>query len=187
MEKAKSLTKIKSTALPKEAEVKKGMDTAEFTRHYHQTATSVFHYLYSRVNNIEDAEDLTSQTYLTAFEKRAALRDPNKFKPWVFTIARNKANDFFRRTQRHPKVAFDEEIKLRESPIRSIPPIDKDRLLDLAHLIAGLHPKEQEVLRLRIVAQLPFAEIASILKIPESRIKKRYYRLLDRLQAQMEN
>ena len=39
---------------------------------------------------------------------------------------------------------------------------------------------------LRIVADLPFAEIASILSEPETRIKKKYYRLLERLQAQVE-
>lgn len=187
MEKSRPLTKRKSTALPKEFEMKKSMDTAEFTRQYHQTATSVFHYLYSRVNNIEYAEDLTSQTFLTAFEKISNLRDPAKFKPWVFTIARNKANDFFRKSQRHPNVALHEEIAQKDLHPNIVTPKDRDRLLDLTNLISDLHPKEQEILRLRIVAQLPFAEIASILQKPEARIKKRYYRLLDRLQVQLEN
>lgn len=186
MEKAKPRIKEKPTALPTQVEGRKRMDAAEFTRHYHQTATAVFHYLYSRVNNVDDAEDLTSQTFLTAFEKISTLRDPEKFKPWVFTIARNKANDFFRKSQRHSNVALDEEIAQKDLHPDKITPKDKDRLLDLAHLIAGLHPKEQEVLRLRIVAQLPFAEIAAILQKPEARIKKRYYRLLDRLQVQLE-
>jgi RNA polymerase sigma-70 factor (ECF subfamily) len=83
-------------------------------------------------------------------------------------------------------VEFDEELDQASDDARKLSRKDKDRLIDLEHLIIHLAPREQEYLRLRIVAELPFAEIASILKKPETRIKKRYYRLLDRLQAQME-
>lgn len=58
--------------------------------------------------------------------------------------------------------------------------------MDLDRLIEQLSPLEQEYLRLRLIADLPFAEIAKILRQKESKIKKSYYRLLERLQAQME-
>jgi RNA polymerase sigma-70 factor (ECF subfamily) len=138
------------------------------------------------VHNIKDAEDLTSQTYLAAYENISKLRDPSKFTSWVFTIARNKALDFFRKSKRHPTVKFDEEFAQTGVSKRILFQNDKERLLDLKHLINRLDQREQEYLRLRIVAQLPFAEIASILNKPEARIKKRYYRLLKSLQAQME-
>ena len=59
-------------------------------------------------------------------------------------------------------------------------------MVELERLISALKPLEQEYLRLRLVADLPFAQIAGILKQPENRIKKSYYRLLERLQAQVE-
>jgi RNA polymerase sigma factor (sigma-70 family) len=83
-------------------------------------------------------------------------------------------------------VKFDEELNPGSVNRRNSLLKDKDRLIDLKILIENLNQRQQEYLRLRIVAQLPWAEIASILNQPETRIKKRYYRLLKRLQAKME-
>ena len=157
-----------------------------FTELYRRNATNVFYYLYSRVRNVADAEDLASQTFVTALENLPKLRDLRKFTPWVFSIARNKAFDYFRRSQRRPTVDYEEELESVKAVEVTLSQTDQDRLCDLESLISRLSPLEQEYLRLRIVADLPFAEIASILNEPEIRIKKKYYRLLERLQAQVE-
>lgn len=159
--------------------------TVNFTELYRRNATNVFYYLYSRVRNVADAEDLASQTFMTALENLPKLRDLRKFTPWVFSIARNKAFDYFRRSQRHPTVGYEELESVKAVEV-TLSQTDQDRLCDLEYLISRLSPLEQEYLRLRIVANLPFAEIASILSEPETRIKKKYYRLLERLQAQVE-
>lgn len=161
-------------------------ETLNFTELYRKNVSPVFYYLYSRVHNVADAEDLTSQTFLTALETLSKLRDPQKFRPWVFTIARNKAIDHLRKVQRHPTADYDEELDKVNFNGGSLSQADQDRLHDLEQLISRLSPLEQEYLRLRTVADLPFVEIASILAEPETRIKKKYYRLLERLQAQVE-
>lgn len=178
----------KKTYMSKINESKEASQAEEvnFTEHYRKNANQVFYYLYSRVRNVADAEDLTSQTFVTALENLSQLRDPLKFTPWVFTIARNKVNDFFRKSQRHPIVDYGEELEQVKEVGRVLSPADEDRLSTLESFITRLNPLEQEYLRLRIVADLPFAEIASILSEPETRIKKKYYRLLERLQAQVE-
>lgn len=160
--------------------------TVNFTELYRENAAPVFYYLYSRVRSIADAEDLTSQTFVTALENLSRLRDPRKFTPWVFTIARNKAFDYFRQSQRRPIAGYDEQLDLANTAGGALTQADRDRLLDLERLMSRLSLIEQEYLRLRIVADLPFAEIAAILGEPETRIKKKYYRLLERLQAQVE-
>ncbi len=186
MNETKDLKKESLALMMNEAEGTHQTTTADFTELYRRNATNVFYYLYSRVRNVADAEDLASQTFLTALENLPKLRDPLKFTPWVFTIARNKAFDFFRKAQRRPTVDFDEELDQTQATIGELSQANQDRLRDLERLISRLNPLEQEYLRLRIVADLPFAEIASILSEPETRIKKKYYRLLERLQAQVE-
>lgn len=186
MEKNKTLAKEAPTFLENKAEEANRAVSVNFTELYHRNAIPVFNYLYSRVRNVADAEDLTSQTFMTALENLSGLRDPLKFRSWVFTIARNKAFDFFRKSQRHPAVDFDENLDQAKAVGGDISQTDQDRLRDLEFLISRLNQDEQEYLRLRIVADLPFAEIASILGKPETRIKKKYYRLLERLQAQVE-
>ncbi len=64
--------------------------------------------------------------------------------------------------------------------------LQQERLIDLERILASLKPIEQEYLRLRLIAELPFAEIAQVLNMSESSLKKSYYRLLERLQAQAE-
>ena len=64
--------------------------------------------------------------------------------------------------------------------------LDLEKMIDLERILASLKPIEQEYLRLRLIAELPFAEIAQVLKMSESSLKKSYYRLLERLQAQAE-
>ena len=186
MNETKALKKESLALMMNEAEGTHQTITADFTELYRRNATNVFYYLYSRVRNVADAEDLTSLTFVTALENLSGLRDPRKFTPWVFTIARNKAFDFFRKSQRHPTVDFDEDLDQAKAVGGKLSQTDQDRLHDLDCLISRLSPLEQEYLRLRIVADLPFAEIASILSEPETRIKKKYYRLLERLQAQVE-
>ena len=186
MDETKTLTKEAPAFMVNEAEAANRAEMVNFTELYRKNVTPVFYYLYSRVRNVADAEDLTSQTFVTALENLSRLRDPLKFTPWIFAIARNKASDFFRRSQRRPVVDYDEELAQTETVGGELSQTDQDRLHDLERLISHLRPLEQEYLRLRIVADLPFAEIASILSEPETRIKKKYYRLLERLQAQVE-
>ena len=162
------------------------IDSINFSELYRKNVTNIFYYLYSRVRNVADAEDLTSETFTTALEKYCTLRDPAKFTPWVFTIARNKAMDYFRKSKQRPVTDYDEGmVDASHGDVRQSR-TDCDRLLDLERIISRLNPREQEYLRLRVVADLPFAEIGEILSMPETRIKKKYYRLLERLQAQVE-
>ena len=186
MDETKTLAPKASAFMVNETKEANLAETVNFTELYHKNAAPVFYYLYSRMGNAADAEDLTSQTFMTALENLSKLRDPLKFTPWVFTIARNKALDFFRKSQRHPTADYDEELGQIKAVRGELSQTDQDRLCDLERLISRLSLLEQEYLRLRIVADLPFAEIASILGEPETRIKKKYYRLLERLQAQME-
>ncbi|MEA4811693.1 MAG: RNA polymerase sigma factor [Anaerolineaceae bacterium] len=179
------MTKSKSTLLSEQSESISafGSVSIQFTELYRRNVSPVYYYLYSRVQNMADAEDLTSQTFVTALETLHQLRNPAKFRPWVFSIARNKAMDFFRKAKRRPLFPLKEDLQQQTTLSQA----DCDNLLQLERLIAELKPVEQEYLRLRLLADLPFAEIANILAEPETRVKKRYYRLLERLQAQVEH
>lgn len=158
-----------------------------FDQLYRENLRPLFQYLYSRVQDIHLAEDLCSQTFISAFESLDRLKSPDKFKPWLFTIARNKANDHFRKLKRQPILELDENIAthpLQEPAENNNNKQDQQILLE--QLFARLKPAEQELLRLKLVAGLTFKDIATLLKNNENNVKKSYYRLLERLQAQVE-
>ena len=150
---------------------------------YQAYARRVFHYHYAHVQNLHEAEDLTSQTFMAAWEQWHTLRDPAKAMGWLFSIARNKSSDHFRKRQHIQHEELNDELANSANTISSE---TRDRLLDLQRHIKRLPEKDQDLICLRLVAELPFKQISQILREPETRIKKRYYRLLERLKAQME-
>jgi RNA polymerase sigma-70 factor (ECF subfamily) len=73
-------------------------DRAAFERLYELHAPLVHGVLLARVPYGE-VSDLVQDVFLSAFRKLGALRDPERFGPWVAIIARNRAADFYRRAR----------------------------------------------------------------------------------------
>jgi RNA polymerase sigma-70 factor (ECF subfamily) len=158
-------------------------DREGFAQLYDRYVQRVYHYCYHLTNNVHDAEDLTSQTFLAALEAFPRYRWDGRFAAWLFTIARSKVVDHFRRA---PHVALEDS---------ALPPAHSDPAGEtelsqqeglLLDALRALHEEEQELIALRYVAELPFAEIAKALHKSEEATKKMLYRLLVRLKSQME-
>ena len=75
-------------------------DPKVFGELYKLYVEQVFRYLFSRIGNVHEAEDVTAQTFLAAFESFDKFRQDGHFASWLFGIARNKAMDHFRRLYR---------------------------------------------------------------------------------------
>jgi RNA polymerase sigma-70 factor (ECF subfamily) len=159
-------------------------DPKAFGGLYLQYVEQVFRYLYSRVGNVHEAEDITAQTFLAAFESFDRFRQDGHFASWLFAIARHKAMDYFR--QRIETTPIDEinEIPFNNDPLHGV--IQSEQAAALSKIIRGLPEEERELLRLRFLAALSFPEIAHFLHRNEEAVKKSVYRLLARLQAQLE-
>jgi RNA polymerase sigma-70 factor (ECF subfamily) len=158
-------------------------DTGAFAALYDRYVQRLYHYCYHRTNDVHDAEDLTAQTFLAALEALPHYRQDGHFAAWLFTIARNKVVDYYRRT---PNIPLDESM---ESPIPSDLAGEAETSQQkgiLLRALQALTEDEQEIIRLRYVAELPFAEIARSLRKSESATKKMLYRLLARLKSRME-
>ena len=163
-------------------------DPAAFRQLYERYATPVYRYLYSFVQEYTDpraiAEDLTSQVFLTVLEDLPQLRDRARFVPWMFAIARSKVMNYFRGTRR--EVALDEALEQSgDSDILSAA-IRQDQIERARRLIRTLSADDRELIRLRYVAELSFADMAQVLGRKEDAVKKALYRLLARLQQQLE-
>lgn len=151
---------------------------------YNLYVEKVYRYLYSRVGNVPDAEDLTAQTFLAAFESFDNFREDDHFAAWLFTIARNKAMDHFRR--RDISISIHHVIEKSTGSDPLTPLIQSEQLTALTKLIKTLPEDDRELLRLRFLAELSFPEIARFLQRNEEAVKKSVYRLLARLRNQLE-
>ncbi len=159
-------------------------DPRLFGELYQVYVKQVFRYLYSRTGNVQEAEDLTAQTFLAAFEAFHTFRQNGRFAPWLFTIARNKAFDHFRRRKPIAPLEAGSEMPADTELLNGV--IQSEHSAELAALIQALPEEERELLRLRYLATMSFGEIGLVLRRREDTVKKTLYRLLARLREQLE-
>jgi RNA polymerase sigma-70 factor (ECF subfamily) len=151
---------------------------------YERYVKRVFSYVYARIGNVHDAEDVTAQTFLAAFESFGNFRQAGHFAPWLFMIARNKSMDHFRKMHNPPTMDEVDEIAQEEDVLGNL--IHSEQAGVLSKLIQVLPEDERELLRLRFLAEMSFPQMARFLKRNEAAVKKSLYRLLARLQSQVE-
>ena len=158
-------------------------DAQAFGVLYDRYVQRVYRYCLYRTNNVHEAEDLTAQIFLAALETLPRYRQDGHFAAWLFAIARNKVMDYHRRVPHEslddsllPPIHIDMELAVEKS----------ERRQRLLKLIQALAEEERELIHLRYVAELPFAEIAKSLKKNEDAVKKMLYRLIARLKVEME-
>ncbi|HNM36940.1 MAG TPA: sigma-70 family RNA polymerase sigma factor [Anaerolineales bacterium] len=159
-------------------------DPTAFGRLYDRYLQPVYRYLYSRLGDAHSAEDVTSQTFITAYEALPKYREQGQFTAWLFRIARSKMYDYLRKNKREVELEAAGELLEREDALGTL--IRAEELSKVRFLIKQLNEEEQDLIRLRYVADLTFVEIADLLGKREDAVKKTLYRLLARLKGQME-
>jgi RNA polymerase sigma-70 factor (ECF subfamily) len=171
-------SRLDDAALVKEA----CHNTEAFSALYRRYVTPLYRYLYRRLGNVKDAEDLTAQVFTDALEGLASYRERGRFSSWLFTIARRRLVDLYRQQGTDP---LDEIID--DSPALQIAFEQDETHAHLAQLLSKLDEERRELLRLRFAAGLEFSEIASVLKRSQGAVKMTLYRTLDWLKANWEN
>jgi len=169
------------TALVAEAKT----NPAAFAGLYEHFVQPVYRYLYSRVGSLHDAEDLTSQTFMAAFEGLPRYRERGHFAAWLFRIAQSKLMDYFRKNRSW--VDIEEGLEKSGDALDTLSDlIEDEELKRIKLLIQRLREDEQDLIRLRYVADLTFAEMAEVLGKREDAVRKSLDRLLARLRSQLE-
>ena len=114
-----------------------------------------------------DAEDAWSETFLAALRAYPGLRPGSNVRGWLVTIAHNKAVDQIRARQRIPVPAG--ELSERLSGDEPGPePADTE----LHGALGGLPPKQRTAVVYRYLADLPYAEVASLLECSQAAARR---------------
>lgn len=130
-------------------------------------ARRVFGLLYRMVGNAADAQDLTQEVFLKAYERRRQLRDPARAMPWLLRIATNSAIDFQRaRLPHRMPEELSEEMSDRITGPNPTPEEDylrSERQRRLWAALEVLSPKERAAVVLRDLEGNPNREVAAAL------------------------
>ncbi len=157
---------------------------AAFKPVYDRWLPRVYRYFYFRVGNDKDAEDLTSQVFLQVCEALPRYRTSARFSTWLFTIAHARMVDFYRK--KRPEIELENAAQL-PAPENMAARFDRQEEFDqVMGLLRTCTSEEQELIRLRFIADLNYAEIGVILRKREDAVRKATTRLIQRLQAQTE-
>lgn len=173
--------KSKSGSLIRQA---KG-DAASFSEVYRAYAPRVYRYVYARVGNQQDAEDITAQVFEVALRGLKDFDGGRNFSAWLFTIARNKVVDTYRSGGRESSLESAGWLATEDAdPMGSV--IKKEGLSELLVQVRTLQSDEQELLSLRFAARLKYAEIGEVLGKKTGAVKMAVRRLVQRLHDEME-
>lgn len=142
----------------------------------------VFGFQLKRIENENDAEDITIQTFSRAFDKIDSFNEKYKFKTWLITISKNIHIDLIRKEKSQPKASISKDDNEQAYQVLDEAPSPEDKLIteqNLAKLlrdIKKLKPHYQEVINLRYFQEFSYKEISEELNEPINNVKVKLLR-----------
>ena len=157
---------------------------------YTRYVGEIYGFLYNQVGNAQDAEDLTSETFLRLVRALNTYRGESSFRTWLYAVARNSVRDLWRQNGRHPTVPLESV-----SPglgtgdfdvIGSTGEVAADEMAagDLQAsalgqaVLAALQPRYRQVLELRVMAGRSVRDVAEVMAVSEANVKVLQHRAL---------
>lgn len=174
------LTEESDRALARRA----GQDRAAFTLLYQRYVKRVYAYLYSRVGNVQDAQDLTTITFMAALEQIKHYRGEGSLAAWLLGIAYHKSVDLHRQAKT--------SVPLAAADTLADPTLSPDAVVfrqlqreDLEWALHSLTPERAEAIALRFFGELSNAEVAAVMGKQEAAVKMLIHRGLQDLRMRL--
>lgn len=132
---------------------------------------AVERFVFFKISDRQDAEDLLQEVYLSAFQKFNTLKSKEQFKAWIISIARNKCNDYYRKSAKTAEL-FAHDIELSGLPANRFGVARDFGVLDTLN---KLSETDREVLKAYYFIGYSQEEIAQKLGIPLGTVKSRLH------------
>jgi len=171
------------------------MTEQEFTHFYNNNIDKVFRFIYLRVDKVETAEDITSQTFLKFWQRQIpvitseAKQSPTISNPtaFVYQVARNQIIDFYRQKNKTPVSLEELREKGIEIPQKSfVFKIESSfEMENLKKILQRIKPAYSEVIIWHYVDDLSTKEIAQILNTKENNVRVLLHRALETLKKEL--
>jgi RNA polymerase sigma-70 factor (ECF subfamily) len=156
-----------------------------FEEIYDSHVVSIYRYIYARVGNRPDAEDLTAQVFTRAVEQLDMSRSGGQITSWLYRVSQNAVADYWRAFYRLPVVGADqvapgwEPMEEAEGELpRTAAAADERARHRVEALLNRLPENYRRVLELRFIQRLSVAETAERMGISRGNAKVLQYRAL---------
>lgn len=147
----------------------------------------LYHFLLRFLGNSAAADDVFQEAFIQVFQSASTFEAGRTFRPWLFTIAANKARDYLRTKARKQAVSLQATIDnskdgnqyldlmgtVEESPTAHLEQEELQHRVNAA--IQRMPEHLREVIVLAYFNQVPYKQIAEILKVPLGTVKSRLH------------
>src|SRR6266581_5847096 len=157
-------------------------DVQQFQTFYQENLGLIYRYVYSKVGNREEAEDLTSQIFIKAVRGVDTERGPQSVQKWLFQVARTTIADYWRTYYRVSINSLDELLETgwegpaeEEAAVLSSSPLER-----VQRILQALPEHYREVLNCRFLLNLSIRDTAVRMGLTEANVKVLQFRALKR-------
>jgi len=156
----------------------RGGDRDAFGRIYERLSRPVLLHLTVLLGRVDDAEDALQAAFLRAWTGLPRLREPARFTPWLFRVARNTALDMARRRKREPMPSGGswDGLAVAGEPAEG----------DVRRAVEALRPATRSLVLLRAVQGWSAEEVAEAFGLHAATVRRRYARALEHLRTRLE-
>jgi RNA polymerase sigma-70 factor (ECF subfamily) len=161
-----------------------------FEEIYDTHVVAIYRFIYARVGNAPDAEDLTAQVFMRAVEQLDTTRQTGQIVSWLYRVSQNAIADYWRAFYRLPVIGTD-QVGAGWEPVDTTEPMaassaaersgadgDERARKRVDALLRRLPANYRRVLELRFIQRLSVAETADRMGITRSNAKVLQYRAL---------
>ena len=162
-------------------------DAHAFEPLYERYVAQIYSYIYYRVGNVQDAEDVTARTFyqaMTHLHRYTSRGIP--FSAWLFRIAHNLVANWHRDSSRRQTFSLDIIVDTPDTTASLTERAeDRDEAQRLWGVVRRLPPERQQLLVLKFVDELSTEQIAVIMGRSEGAVKALLHRTLVALRQQI--
>lgn len=162
-------------------------NSAGFAKMYEEYFSRIYNFVFYRLLQKEQTEDVVSQIFMKVLEKSQNYDERRaSFNTWIFTIARNTLNDYYR--LKHSVVSIDSEDFFDEPSVdfeEQSHLIADDELCELYKALTTLDDRSRLLITLKYFGGFTNREIAKQTGVNESTVSTVCFRGVKKLQAFM--
>lgn len=162
-------------------------DADAFGELYERYVDRIYNYIFYRVGDVAEAEDLTARVFYQALGHIGSYKSRGvPFAAWLYRIAHNLIANWYRERSRHKNIRLDDITALparSTSPQQYVEQNEETQILLCA--IRKLSARQQQLLILKFSEQLSNEEIGRLLGCSEGAVKALYHRTLVALRNQL--
>ena len=162
------------------------VDAFEILVRRHEKA--IFNLVYRMLGDYDDAAEISQEVFLSAYRGIGQFRGEANFSTWLYRIALNHATTRRKNTSSRQRrlVPLDGSEMIDEAQIGPAETLEKKELRErVQRALNELEPEDATIILLRDLQDIPYEDVARVLKVPVGTVKSRLHRARHALKARL--